>query len=153
MSGPPTWRSSPGSRAASSSRTSIRTWSRSGSRWTRCSRSATDGRSGSSRTTSGSRSASETDTVTDPPRGLTELAELDAVFGALAHQSRRTILSVLQARGGEMTSGEIASRFDCSWPTTTRHLRLLEDAGLVHVALRGRERVYALDSGRLRAVA
>ena len=31
-----------------------------------------------------------------------------------------------------MTSGAIASRFDCSWPTTTRHLRVLEDsAGLV----------------------
>ncbi len=52
-----------------------------------------------------------------------------------------------------MTSGEIASRFDCSWPTTTRHLRVLEEAGLVHVALRGRERVYTLDSARLRAVA
>ena len=38
-----------------------------------------------------------------------------------------------------MTSGAIASRFDRSWPTTTRHLRTLEDAGLVHVNLRGRE--------------
>jgi len=87
------------------------------------------------------------------PRGLAELEALDAVFAALAHQSRRTILIVLQARGGEMTSGEIAGRFDCSWPTTTRHLRVLEDAGLVHVALRGRERVYQLDRERLRRVA
>jgi DNA-binding transcriptional ArsR family regulator len=52
-----------------------------------------------------------------------------------------------------MASGAIASRFDCSWPTTTRHLRVLEDAGLVHVALRGRERVYRLDIDRLRSVA
>jgi DNA-binding transcriptional ArsR family regulator len=51
-----------------------------------------------------------------------------------------------------MTSGEIAARFDCSWPTTTRHLRILEDAGLV-MALRGRQRVYHLDSVRLRSVA
>jgi DNA-binding transcriptional ArsR family regulator len=86
------------------------------------------------------------------PRGLTELDDLESVFNALAHQSRRTILSVLYARGGEMSSGAIAARFDCSWPTTTRHLRVLEEAGLVHVALRGRERVYRLDIVRLGAV-
>lgn len=91
--------------------------------------------------------------MTTKPKGLADLEDLDAVFGALAHQSRRTILSVLRARGGQMTSGEIASRFDCSWPTTTRHLRILEDAGLVHVNLRGRERLYTLDSDRLRSVA
>jgi DNA-binding transcriptional ArsR family regulator len=91
--------------------------------------------------------------VTAQPRGITDLGALEAVFGALAHQSRRTILLVLLARGGEMTSGEIAARFDCSWPTTTRHLRILEDAGLVHVALRGRLRVYRLDGDRLRTVA
>ncbi|HLI43876.1 MAG TPA: metalloregulator ArsR/SmtB family transcription factor [Acidimicrobiales bacterium] len=87
------------------------------------------------------------------PRGLAELEALEEVFGALAHQSRRTILLVVHARGGEMTSGEIASRFDCSWPTTTRHLRVLERAGLLRVELRGRERVYRLDLDRLRSVA
>jgi DNA-binding transcriptional ArsR family regulator len=75
------------------------------------------------------------------------------VFGALAHQARRTILLTLQARGGEMTSGDIAARFDHSWPTTTRHLRVLEDAGLVQVALRGRQHVYRVDAARLRSVA
>jgi DNA-binding transcriptional ArsR family regulator len=91
--------------------------------------------------------------VTGQPRGIADLEALEAVFGALAHRSRRTMLFVLQARGGEMTSGEIASRFDCSWPTTTRHLRILEDAGLVRVTLRGRQRIYQLDSDRLRSVA
>jgi DNA-binding transcriptional ArsR family regulator len=91
--------------------------------------------------------------VTGEPRGIADLQSLDAVFGALGHQSRRTILLVLLARGGEMTSGEIAARFDCSWPTTSRHLGILQDAGLVHAALRGRQRVYRLDSGRLRSVA
>jgi DNA-binding transcriptional ArsR family regulator len=91
--------------------------------------------------------------VTAPPKGIADLEALEAVFGALAHRSRRTILVVLRARGGEMTSGEIAARFDCSWPTTTRHLRILEDAGLVHVVLRGRQRVYRLDTGPLRSVA
>ena len=86
------------------------------------------------------------------PRGLAELDDFDAVFGALANRSRRTILSVLQARGGEMTSGAIAGRFDASWPTITQHLRALEQAGLVSVELRGREHVYRLNRDRLHAV-
>ena len=91
--------------------------------------------------------------MSQPARGLADLDALDAVFGAIAHQSRRTILAVLHARGGEMTSGAIASRFDCSWPTTSQHLQVLARAGLVTIALRGREHVYRLDAERLRAVA
>ena len=91
--------------------------------------------------------------MTAKPRGLQELEDLDAVFAGLAHRSRRTVLTILDARGGEMTSGAIASRFDCSWPTTTRHLRVLEEAGLVRVDLQGRERVYKLDRKRLTEVA
>jgi DNA-binding transcriptional ArsR family regulator len=81
------------------------------------------------------------------------LDDIDEVFTALAHASRRHILLVLHHRGGEMTAGDIATRFGCSWPTTSRHLRVLESAGLVRVEKRGRERVYRLDGGRLRDVA
>ncbi|HUI27478.1 MAG TPA: metalloregulator ArsR/SmtB family transcription factor [Candidatus Kryptonia bacterium] len=81
-----------------------------------------------------------------------DLAELDAVFRALAHSSRRQIVLVLHFRGGQMTAGEIADRFACSWPTTTRHLRVLERSGLVSVQQRGRERVYQLDRQRLHDV-
>jgi DNA-binding transcriptional ArsR family regulator len=91
--------------------------------------------------------------VSPRPRGLADLDDFDAVFGALASRSRRTILSVLQARGGQMTSGAIAARFDCAWPTTSQHLRILEQAGLVTIELRGRERVYRLEAARLHAVA
>jgi DNA-binding transcriptional ArsR family regulator len=52
-----------------------------------------------------------------------------------------------------MTSGAIAARFEHSWPTTSAHLRALEKAGLVTISLRGRERVYHLDTDRLRSVA
>lgn len=52
-----------------------------------------------------------------------------------------------------MTAGEIASRFECTWPTTSRHLRQLELAGLVEVQPRGRERVYSIDRKRLQRVA
>ncbi len=91
--------------------------------------------------------------MTARSQGLADLDALDAVFGALAHQSRRTILSVLHARGGEMTSGAIASRFDHSWPTISQHLQVLAKAGLVTISLRGREHVYRLNADRLRAVA
>lgn len=52
-----------------------------------------------------------------------------------------------------MTSGEIASRFDCSWPTISGHLRVLEDAGLVTSEPSGRERRYHIDLDRLESVA
>jgi DNA-binding transcriptional ArsR family regulator len=83
------------------------------------------------------------------PKGIADLDRLEAVFSALAHAQRRQILQVLQFRGGELSAGQIAERFACSWPTTSRHLRVLEDAGLVVVERRGRERVYRLDRDRL----
>jgi DNA-binding transcriptional ArsR family regulator len=86
-------------------------------------------------------------------RGARDLEDLELVFRALAHETRRTILLVLHARGGEMTAGAIASRFDCAWPTTTRHLRELEHAGLVTIEHRGRERVYRVDRERLVSIA
>ena len=85
-------------------------------------------------------------------RGETELDDLEQVFGALAHASRRHILIVLRFRGGRMTAGDIAKRFSCSWPTTTRHLRSLEEAGLVTVEESGRQRIYILNADRLRKV-
>ncbi len=90
--------------------------------------------------------------MTAKPRGFAELDDFDAVFGALAHRARRTILSVLHARGGSMTSGAIAAWFEHSWPTTSQHLRVLEQAGLVRIELRGREHVYQLQQDRLLTV-
>jgi DNA-binding transcriptional ArsR family regulator len=66
----------------------------------------------------------------------------DAVLGALAHGGRRRMLAVLQEHGGSMSSGEIAQQFSTAWSTTTRHLTVLLDAGLVVVEKQGRERVY-----------
>jgi DNA-binding transcriptional ArsR family regulator len=84
-------------------------------------------------------------------RGLSELEEIERVFRALSHASRRHVLVVLNARGGRMSAGEIADRFACSWPTTSRHLRVLEDSGLVEVEAQGRERVYVLARDKLNA--
>ena len=80
-----------------------------------------------------------------PPDPGRALEDVELVFKALSHASRRHVLLVLHFRGGEMTAGEIASRFDCTWPTTSRHLKKLEVSGLVRAERRGRERVYSLD--------
>jgi len=84
-------------------------------------------------------------------RAVSEIRQTETVFNALAHAQRRQILLVLRFRGGEMTAGEIADRFSCSWPTTTRHLHILERARLLRVKKQGRERVYELDLPKLRA--
>lgn len=79
------------------------------------------------------------------------MAALDAVVAALAHPARRQILLTIHFRG-EATAGDIAGRFAHKWPTTTRHLRVLEDAGLVRYERRGRTRVYTVDKTRLALV-
>jgi DNA-binding transcriptional ArsR family regulator len=84
-------------------------------------------------------------------RAASEIRQTETVFNALAHAQRREILLVLHFRGGQMTAGKIADRFSCAWPTTTRHLKILERAKLVRVRKQGRERVYKVDSRNLRA--
>lgn len=67
-----------------------------------------------------------------------------AAFRALADQTRREILQML--RGGPRTSGEIASRFNSSWPTISRHLAVLRDGGLVVAERKGQEIYYELNT-------
>jgi DNA-binding transcriptional ArsR family regulator len=78
-----------------------------------------------------------------------QLADADEVFAALDSAARRQILLILHFRGDRMTAGEIADRFSCAWPTTSRHLRKLESAGLVEVERAGREWIYRLNRDRL----
>jgi len=76
----------------------------------------------------------------------------EAVFSALAHPVRRRILVTLNFEGGSMTAGEIAEMFEQAWPTTTRHIQVLESAGLLHHERDGRNRIYHLDRRRLELV-
>lgn len=73
----------------------------------------------------------------------------EAVFAALAHPVRRRILLTVNFEGGAMNAGAIAAMFEHAWPTTTRHLHVLVDAGLLRDERRGRERVYRVDRKRL----
>jgi DNA-binding transcriptional ArsR family regulator len=80
-------------------------------------------------------------------------AELDLVFAALAHPMRRQILLNLRIRGDSMSSGDIAARYSCSWPTVTRHLGVLKEAGLILVERQGKSLRYRLDAETLERVA
>ncbi len=66
---------------------------------------------------------------------------------AIADPVRREILMLLRER--VMSAGEIADCFDISRPAVSRHLRVLRECGLVVDEVRGRERVYRLDTAPL----
>ena len=85
------------------------------------------------------------------PKGIKDIEVADEVFGALAHPARRQILLSVHYRGA-CKAGDIADRFDCSWPTTSRHLATLVKAGLLDVSKSGRERVYSANVEVLRDV-
>ncbi len=78
--------------------------------------------------------------------------ELDVILAALAHEVRRHVLLLVWCCGGAMSAGEIASRFAHSWPTTSRHLRTLQDAGLIVPEKKGRTIVYRVQQARLHLV-
>ena len=76
----------------------------------------------------------------------------EAVFGALAHPARRRILLTVYFNGGAMMAGEIAAMFAHTWQTTTRHIQVLEAAGLLAHERVGRMRIYRLRQERLATV-
>ena len=67
---------------------------------------------------------------------------MQRVFEALASVTRRKILAYLS--GGDLTAGEIASRFEISKPAVSQHLSVLENAGLVSSEKRGQYVHYRL---------
>ncbi len=68
---------------------------------------------------------------------------VDLIFEALASRPRREILAYLSAQ--ELTAGDIASRFSMSPPAISRHLSILEKAGLVSSERRGQYVHYQLN--------
>jgi ArsR family transcriptional regulator len=67
---------------------------------------------------------------------------MDKVFAALASTPRRKILAYLSEV--DLTAGEIARRFDMSKPAISKHLQILENAGLIRGAKRGQFVHYSL---------
>src|SRR3954452_14415167 len=91
-------------------------------------------------------------TATRSRRARPSLVETESVFEALAHPARRQIVLLLSHYGPELPSGYLASRLSHSWPTTTRHLHVLEAAGIVTVRRDGRNCVYRLERDHLQRV-
>jgi DNA-binding transcriptional ArsR family regulator len=67
---------------------------------------------------------------------------LDKVFEALSSTVRRKILAYLSA--SDMTAGEIADRFEISKPSVSKHLSVLENAGLIIGERKGQYIHYSL---------
>lgn len=74
-------------------------------------------------------------------------SQLDDVFHALGDPTRRTMLHTLA--GGGRTVGELASPFAMSLAAASKHIRVLERAGLIRREVRGRTHVCHLDAGPL----
>ena len=66
------------------------------------------------------------------------------VFEAIAQPKRREILKLLAV--GELSAGEIGSRFQVSQPAISQHLKVLRDAGLVSERRDGTRRLYSVRS-------
>lgn len=72
---------------------------------------------------------------------------LDRIFEALASAPRRKILAYLSE--AELTTSELAQRFEMSAPAVSRHLSVLENAGLVTSERRGQFVYYRLERDTL----
>lgn len=69
---------------------------------------------------------------------------MDETLRALGDPTRREILRAL--RRGDLTAGEIASRFPITGASVSHHLSVLKEAGLVQAQREGRTIVYSLES-------
>ncbi len=71
----------------------------------------------------------------------------EATWGALTDPNRRSVLGLLRERPHAV--GELVSALRISQPTTSKHLRVLREAGLVRVVPDAQRRIYALDPAPL----
>jgi DNA-binding transcriptional ArsR family regulator len=69
---------------------------------------------------------------------------LDATLRALGDPTRREILRAL--RSGDLTAGDIASRFPMTAASVSHHLSVLKEAGLVRAERDGRNLIYSLET-------
>lgn len=76
----------------------------------------------------------------------------DKVFKAIADANRRQIFHLLVVAGAAMSMTQIAEKFDISRQGVTKHIKMLEDAGLVETEAKGRERFCIAQPKQLKAV-
>lgn len=73
------------------------------------------------------------------------------VFRAISDPTRRSIMAMLA--GGERSLNEISAEYEMTRPAVTKHLKILEQGGLIRVRSRGRERLHRLQPETLKTVA
>lgn len=73
---------------------------------------------------------------------------LGAVFQALSDPTRRAMLARLAA--SERTAGELGEQFEMSQPSASKHIRVLEQAGVVRRTVKGRHHTFRLSTAPLR---
>ena len=78
-----------------------------------------------------------------------QAAALDGLFAALSDRTRRAMLGALAA--GERSVGELAAPFDMSLAAVSKHIKVLEAAGLVKREVQGRTHRVRLDAHPLHA--
>ena len=78
---------------------------------------------------------------------MVERAALNDVFHALAHDARRAMLARLAS--GDLTVGQLAEPFSISLEAASKHIKVLERAGLVRRTVEGRRHVCKLSPARL----
>jgi DNA-binding transcriptional ArsR family regulator len=76
-----------------------------------------------------------------------ETSQLDTVFHALGDATRRRMLGELSL--GERTVGQLAEPFDISLAAASKHIKALENAGLIRREVRGRTHMCRLEPGPL----
>lgn len=76
-----------------------------------------------------------------------QTAQLDSIFHALGDATRRQMLRDLSE--GERTVGELAEPFAISLAAASKHIKALENAGLIHREVRGRTHHCRLEPGAL----
>lgn len=74
--------------------------------------------------------------------------EMDRAFHALGDGTRRQIISML-ARNGAQSANQLRAPFDVAQPTISKHLKVLETAGLVRREITGRMHLFHLETAPL----
>ena len=75
--------------------------------------------------------------------------KIDRIFKALADPTRREILYLLVAAAAAMNINEVSDRFPATRQGVTKHLKVLEEAGLIQAETLGRERHLRLEPAGL----
>jgi len=71
---------------------------------------------------------------------MSKKKQIDKIFKALADSNRRDIFHLLMVAASAMSLSQITSEFEISRQGVTKHVKLMEDAGLIVIHNKGRER-------------